>query len=366
MLNTKHFVDSLIERGVSDLCCVPCSFAKYLINEIINRNGDIRYVPCASEAVACSVAAGIKLSGGKPVVLVQSSGLTNMGSCITSLLRPYNILFPIIVSWRTYSEGDSEIQHKHLAKALPDLIHSYGYQYELLSQTDEATAVEQIAKANENATILVLLSKTFDAVELLSDYSLDLHAYPKRSEYLKALNTIASIADYQFIGTTGNTAREMHQHVPNRDVFFMAGNMGGALSLGYGAFLQGKHVIVCGGDAEFVMHMGGLTTAGRNTTQLSSEGSFCYILFDNFSNKSTGGQNTYQEHIDYINVVKAVGIYVHDETIHDVETFADVLKSCLQYQRSFLHVLCSYDDESPRPEATDIITSKQIFLEGVS
>ena len=38
----------------------------------------------------------------------------------------------------------------------------------------------------------------------------------------------------------------------------MAGNMGGALSLGFGAAMAGKKVIVCGGDAEFVMHMGGL------------------------------------------------------------------------------------------------------------
>ena len=38
----------------------------------------------------------------------------------------------------------------------------------------------------------------------------------------------------------------------------MAGNMGGALSLGLGTAMAGKKVIVCGGDAEFVMHMGGL------------------------------------------------------------------------------------------------------------
>ena len=43
----------------------------------------------------------------------------------------------------------------------------------------------------------------------------------------------------------------------------MAGNMGGALSVGLGAALGGKKVIICGGDAEFVMHLGGMTTAGR-------------------------------------------------------------------------------------------------------
>ncbi len=97
------------------LCVVPCSFAKNLINSVIN-NINIEYVPSASEAVACSIAAGLKMSGKSPIVIVQSSGITNMGSCITSLLKPYGITFPMMVSWRTYKEGDSEIQHQHLAK----------------------------------------------------------------------------------------------------------------------------------------------------------------------------------------------------------------------------------------------------------
>jgi len=63
-LDTKSFVDNLIKENYTHLCVVPCSFAKYVINEAIN-NENIKYVPCASEAVACSVAAGLKMSGKK-------------------------------------------------------------------------------------------------------------------------------------------------------------------------------------------------------------------------------------------------------------------------------------------------------------
>ena len=112
-LNTVNFVNGLIESGYTHLCVVPCSFAKNVINEAIN-NDNIEYLPAASEAVACSIAAGLKMAGKSPIVIVQSSGLTNMASCITSLLKPYGVTFPILTSWRTYKEGDSEIQHKHL------------------------------------------------------------------------------------------------------------------------------------------------------------------------------------------------------------------------------------------------------------
>jgi sulfopyruvate decarboxylase TPP-binding subunit len=87
-LDTKKFINRLIKENYTHLCVVPCSFAKYVINEAIN-NPNIEYVPSASEAVACSIAAGLKMAGKKPIVIVQSSGITNMGSCITSLLKPY-------------------------------------------------------------------------------------------------------------------------------------------------------------------------------------------------------------------------------------------------------------------------------------
>ena len=97
-LDTVEFVNSLTKEGYTHLCVVPCSFVKNVINEAIN-NDKIEYVPSASEAIAVSIAAGLKMSGKKPIVIVQSSGLTNMGSNITSLLKPYGITFPILTNF---------------------------------------------------------------------------------------------------------------------------------------------------------------------------------------------------------------------------------------------------------------------------
>ena len=80
-LNTKNFVKTLIENKYTHLCVVPCSYAKDVINEAIN-NDSIEYLPAASEAVACSIAAGLKIAGKNPIVIVQSSGLTNIASLL--------------------------------------------------------------------------------------------------------------------------------------------------------------------------------------------------------------------------------------------------------------------------------------------
>jgi len=341
-LNTKSLVNALIQNHYTHVCVVPCSFAKNVINEIIN-NDSIEYLPAASEAVACSIAAGLRMAGKKPIVIVQSSGLTNMASCITSLLKPYNITFPILSSWRTYKEGDSEIQHQHLATELPILIRAYGYKYHILDNQNLDNAVTQINDCNKTHTICVMRKDSFDTVELNDEYKLDLSIYSPRSEFLIAMNRQFKNTNILFIGTTGNTAREMYGFMPDTNNFYMAGNMGGAICLGLGAAKAGKKVIVCGGDAEFVMHMGGLTTAGRYADNID----LIYIVFDNEQNKSTGGQNTYQNHLNYNDIAIGAGFCVESDIITSVETFMTVVQSVNGLK--FLHVKCGIDKETPRP-----------------
>jgi len=352
-LDTNLFLEELIKEGYTHLCVVPCSFAKNVINSAINSTS-IEYVPCASEAVACSVAAGLKMSAKKPIVIIQSSGLTNMGSCITSLLNPYEVTFPILTSWRTYKEGDSEIQHKHLATQLPKLIEAYGYEHTVLDQEDISTAISQINRCDESFTIGVIKKDTFSKVELLKEHLLDLSHYTPRSEFLIKMNEMFKETNTLFIGTTGNTAREMYSFMPDTNNFYMAGNMGGALSLGLGAAMAGKKVIVCGGDAEFVMHMGGLTTAGRYQNI-----DLTYLLFDNESNKSTGGQNSYQSHVDYINIAKSSNLNTNDAVITNLNDFSTLLE---ENQKSsglkFICVKCGVDDETPRPPL-DVVKVKE-------
>ena len=350
-LNTKSFIDSLIQNQYTHLCVVPCSFAKYVINEAINNDG-IEYLPAASEAVACSIAAGLKMAGKKPIVIVQSSGMTNMGSCITSLIKPYGVTFPILTSWRSYKEGDSEIQHKHLAKELPKLINAYGYEHCILDNQNLENAISQINDCNESNIICIIEKDSFEKVDLHNKHQLDLSNYIPRSEFLIGLNQEFSCTDTLFIGTTGNAAREMYSFMPDTNNFYMAGNMGGALSVGFGAAKAGKKVIVCGGDAEFVMHMGGITTAGRDANQAN----LTYILFDNEQNKSTGGQNSYQKHLDYINLAANSGFNVEKNIVRKVEDLKSVVKDIKGLK--FIHVKCGLDKEMPRPPLDEVKKSK--------
>ena len=91
------------------------------------------------------------------------------------------------------------------------------------------------------------------------------------------------------------------------------------------------------------MHLGGLTTAGRYANEVN----LTYVLFDNEQNKSTGGQNTYQSHLDYIGIAKNAGFNIINNTIKTLNDFKSSVKDISGLK--FICVKCDLDEETPRP-----------------
>ncbi|OCL85939.1 hypothetical protein AAX27_02121 [Aliarcobacter thereius] len=96
----------------------------------------------------------------------------------------------------------------------------------------------------------------------------------------------------------------------------------------------------------------GLVTAGRYKDIID----LTYILFDNESNKSTGGQNTYQSHIDYIAIAKACGLNATEKIVYNIEELEQKIKNTKGL--NFIHVKCGIDDETPRHPIEVVKVSK--------
>ena len=71
---------------------------------------------------------------------------------------------------------------------------------------------------------------------------------------------------------------------------------------------------------------------------------------NNEQNKSTGGQNTYQNHVEYKNIAKASGFDLVENVVTSLEEFSSILNTNkTKAGLNFIHVKCGIDDETPRP-----------------
>ena len=112
----------------------------------------------------------------------------------------------------------------------------------------------------------------------------------------------------KIISTTGYTSRELHQiriqnNCLNGKDFYMVGGMGHTISVALGCSINSKNKIVClDGDGSLLMHMGAAATVANYAKH-----NFRYILLNNNSHESVGGQTTNSKNINFKTFSKSVG-----------------------------------------------------------
>lgn len=363
MLNTEKFVEGLVANGYTAIFCVPCSFATELINAVC-EDERIDYYPSSCEFTAVSQCAGYNLGGKKGLVIMQSTGVGNAFSTITSLLQPYGINIPIISSKRTWKEGDPEIQHAVLAENLETVIENTKFNWQRLNQEDEDAALRQLERSYKQPLITILDKGTFSKYE-----TEQLHPdseYIERIEFMKKLNEkYAGRTDIVFCGTTGATSREMYTHMKDCNNFLQAGNMGGILAVATGAALanEDKQYIVLDGDSASMMHMGASVNA---TNWITGEVpvNLMHLVFDNNLNATTGGQPSPMEGFDMEEYMlnhyplSLSGINTPEDLVEAIE---EMLVDSDTGLRGAV-IKCSHTKElPPRPVVQDLIDSKLAF-----
>lgn len=100
MFTGKSIADLLGRLGVTDVVTVPDS--------TVGAWGDaageagIRVVRVCREGEAWGVAAGLRLGGRRPLVLIQCTGLFESGDALRNVLHDWRLPIPAIIGYRSY------------------------------------------------------------------------------------------------------------------------------------------------------------------------------------------------------------------------------------------------------------------------
>ena len=114
----------LKEKGFDFFTGVPCSILKGVIN-YLSEDPDVPYIPATREDEALGIATGAYLTGKKPIVLMQNSGLGNSIGTLASLVLLYEIPLLLLISWRGY-QGKDAPEHLIMGKATVKLLEDIG------------------------------------------------------------------------------------------------------------------------------------------------------------------------------------------------------------------------------------------------
>ncbi len=118
MPHTTEFLEALEANGYEFYSGVPCSLLKGVIRRF-DEEPKWGYVSAVREDSALGMAAGAYMSGKKPVVFMQNSGLGVSMNAIVSLDVIYEIPTLIVVSWRG-KDGQDAPEHLIMGEIMTD------------------------------------------------------------------------------------------------------------------------------------------------------------------------------------------------------------------------------------------------------
>lgn len=303
-----ELIDILKKGGVDFICSLPCEKFKNLL-ELIYRN--FPHAPLTREEEGVGICAGAALSGKRPAIFVQSSGIGNMINALLSLTGFYRLPLAIFVSHRGIYKEKIPAQTP-MGRSLPKILKGAGVGYTNVSRKGDLRLIEKKLKAvyQKEKIHAFLLSpavwegtcedkhgKTGETPVLPLGYDLNIgvgqasrlsELRPKLTRF-EILRIIAPYLESKVVVCNlGFPSKELYhiKHQPSN--FYMLGSMGMALPIGLGVALTSKKdVVVIDGDGSLLMNPGSLAT-----TAYFSPKNLTIFAIDNGSYGSTGDQPT--------------------------------------------------------------------------
>ena len=167
----------------------------------------------------------------------------------------------------------------------------------------------------------------------------------------------------KIISSTGYNSRELmylrdKYNIKHSRDFYMVGGMGHTASVALGYSLSSKNKTLCiDGDGSLLMHLGSIKTAGSFAGK-----NFKYILLNNNTHDSVGGQNTHANDINFEKLSKSLGFKKFYSIKSDKNLKVNIQNFLKGTTLNFLEVKFSNSKIKKLPRPTDLIKVKKLFM----
>ena len=356
----------VLKKNKSDFFTgVPDSVLKELSSELEFKDKK-KHIIATNEGSAVALGIGHYLSTKKiPVIYMQNSGLSNALNPLISIAhkKVYSIPLILIIGWRGSPKFKDEPQHTVKGRITKKLLKLLNIENIVLrSDRDLKKFDSLIKKAKIKKSIIACLIEQ-DTLEKNNKktkkkifYSLSKELFLKT--LLENLNKNSKI-----ISSTGYNSRELmyirnKYDFKNSKDFYMVGGMGhtSSVALGYSLF-RGDNTVCIDGDGSCLMHLGSIKTAGYLKIN-----NFKYILLNNNTHDSVGGQKTNANYVNFKQFSKSMGFKKFYSITNKKNLKKNIINFLSSKHCSFLEVKIDNSKIKKLPRPKDLISIKNQFM----
>ena len=365
MIKVNTLINILKKNKSNFFTGVPDSVLKELSSALQNK-GKNNHIVSTNEGSAVSLGIGHYLATKNvPCIYMQNSGLSNALNPLISIAhkKVYSIPLILIIGWRGSPRFSDEPQHNVKGKITEQILKLLNIKYTILrSNADFHKFEKQIKIAKKNKSIVACLieqgtlEKNNKSTKKIDYYKLDKEFFLKTLlENLKKKTKIISSTRYN--SRKLMLVRNKYKLKDSRD-FYMVGGMGHASSVALGYSLSSINNTVCiDGDGSLLMHLGSIKTAGTFANK-----NFKYIMLNNNSHDSVGGQSTYADDVNFEKLSKSLGFKKFYSIKNEKNLKKNIINFLSEKSLSFLEVRVANSKIKKLPRPSDLIKIKNQFM----
>jgi phosphonopyruvate decarboxylase len=311
MIDPKKLLSYFKKNKINFFTGVPDSVLKNFISVVNYHKKKITHIVTANEGNAVALASGYYLSTKNlALVYMQNSGLSNAINHLISINHKniYSIPLILLIGWRGSPGMNDEVQHIVKGKITKRLLNLLNIKYLLIENNNDLKKIKKIinyAKTYKTPVAILIKNKKIISFDKKIFFLKDKSTYLERSFIIEHLLKIVK-KNTRIISATGYTSRELFQirknlRYKNGKDFYMVGGMGHASMLSLGVSLASSQDVIClDGDGSLLMHLGSLITTG-----IKGRKNFKYILLNNGSHESVGGQSIDTDKLNFKEISKS-------------------------------------------------------------
>ena len=365
MIKVNSLINLLKKNNSNFFTGVPDSVLKELSTTLENKNKK-NHIIATNEGAAVSLGIGHYLSTKNvPCIYMQNSGLSNALNPLISIAheKVYSIPLILIIGWRGSPKIKDEPQHNVKGKITESILKLLNIKYTIIRYNDDLKKFDKqikIAK-KKNTTVACLIEQGILEKIKKVNKKKDFYKLDKEFFLKTLLETLEK--NTKIISSTGYNSRELmylrdKYKIKNSSDFYMVGGMGHTASVALGYSLSSKKKIICmDGDGSLLMHLGSIKTAGTFANK-----NFKYILLNNNSHDSVGGQNTHSDDIDFEKLSISLGF----KNFYCIKSDKNLKKNIQKFingnNLNFLEVKVSNSKIKKLPRPTNLIKIKKLFM----
>ncbi len=365
MIKVKALIKLLKKNNSDFFTGVPDSVLKELSSFLQDKNKK-KHVIATNEGSAISIGIGHYLSTKKlPIIYMQNSGLSNALNPLISIAheKVYSIPMILIIGWRGSPKLKDEPQHNVKGKITENILKLLNIKYTILrfnSDLDKFDKQIKLAK-KKNSIVACLIEQ--GTLEKIANKNIKKDFYNLDKEFFLKSLMLKLKKNTRIISSTGYNSRELlylrgKYNLKKSKDFYMVGGMGHTSSVALGYSLNSKNNTICiDGDGSMLMHLGSIKTVATFGNK-----NFKYILLNNSTHDSVGGQNTFANEINFQQLSKSLGFKKYFSIKNKLNLKKKIRSFLNQKNLSFLEVKITNSKIKKLPRPKNLIEIKKKFM----